>query len=65
MRTQNADRYLTTADVAYRLGVVPATVRLLARAGRIPHTSTVSGTRLFRIEDVERFARERAARHDA
>lgn len=56
----DASRYLTTADVARLLGLVPATVRLLARAGRLPHTATASGTRLYRLDDVERLARERA-----
>jgi excisionase family DNA binding protein len=58
--THDADTYLTTGDVAKRLGLVPATVRLLARAGRLPHIATPSGTRLYRVEDVERLARERA-----
>jgi DNA-binding transcriptional MerR regulator len=58
----NAKVYLTTADVARRLDLVPATVRLLARAGRLPHTVTASGVRLFRPEDVDLFAAERARR---
>jgi hypothetical protein len=34
-------------------------VRLLARDGRLPFTSTVGGVRLFRRADVDALARER------
>jgi excisionase family DNA binding protein len=60
--TQDAGRYLTTRDVARRLDLTPATVRMLARTGRLPHTRTASGTRLYRRDDVEQLAREREAR---
>ncbi len=50
---------MTSSDVARRLGVTPATVRLWERLGRIPATRTLSGTRLFRSEDVERFSKTR------
>ena len=52
---------MTSSDVARRLGVTPATVRLWERLGRIPATRTLSGTRLFVAADVERLAAERAA----
>jgi excisionase family DNA binding protein len=50
---------LTSADAARRLGVAPATVRLWERLGRLPATRTLSGTRLFRLADVERLVEER------
>ena len=53
---------LTTADAARRLGVTPARVRQIADAGRLAHTRTASGTRLYKVDDVERLARQRAAR---
>lgn len=50
---------LTSADVARRLGVTPATVRLWERLGRIQATRTVSGMRLFTVAAVERMRAER------
>lgn len=54
---------LEVGDVARLLNVVPATVRMLARSGRLPvAVTTPRGARLFRAEDVEvlRQARESA-----
>jgi DNA-binding transcriptional MerR regulator len=61
------DKLLTAADAARILGVVPARVRQLANEGQLPPVATtVSGTRLFRLEDVEQLADARAAkRHQA
>ena len=51
------ERLLTVADAARILGVVPARVRQLANEGQLPPAATtVSGTRLFRLEDVQRLA---------
>lgn len=59
------ERLLTVADAARILGVVPARVRQLANEGQLPPaTMTVSGTRLFRQEDVERLAEERKAKRN-
>ncbi len=55
------DPLLTPADAARILGVVPATVRLMAETGRLPALRTESGMRLFRREDVERLAAARTA----
>lgn len=56
------ERLLSPSDAARILGVVPATVRAMALSGRLPPiTMTESGIRLFRREDVERLASERAA----
>ncbi len=55
------DPLLTPADAARILGVVPATVRLMAQNGRLPALRTQSGMRLFRRKDVERLAAVRAA----
>lgn len=55
-------RYLSAADAARLLGVVPATVRQMERDGRLPAQRTMGGMRLFRGEDVERFLAERAVR---
>lgn len=48
------DTYLSVADAAGLLGVVPATVRQMERDGRLSAQRTVGGMRLFRREDVER-----------
>lgn len=54
------ERLLTPADAARILGVVPATVRLMAISGRLPPSATTeSGMRLFSRGEVERLARER------
>ena len=59
------DRLLTVANAARILGVVPARVRQLANEGQLPLAAmTVSGTRLFRQEDVERLARVREAKRN-
>jgi DNA-binding transcriptional MerR regulator len=59
--TETETEYLTSADVGRRLGLTPASVRMLARTGKLPHTRTASGTRLYNRNDVERYAAERAA----
>ena len=53
---------LTTADVARILGVVPATVRLMERDGRLPALKTPGGQRLFTRSDVEHLAAARTER---
>ena len=56
---------LTVADAARILGVVPARVRQLANEGQLPPAATtVSGTRLFRLEDVQRLAEVREAKRN-
>jgi excisionase family DNA binding protein len=47
------------ADVGRILRISVDMVRLLARDGRLPFTSTVGGVRLFRRADVDALARER------
>jgi excisionase family DNA binding protein len=54
---------LTTGSVARMLNCSPDYVRLLAREGRLPVLRTRLGQRLFILEDVERFAQDRAAKH--
>lgn len=55
------ERLLTAADVARILGVVPATVRVMALSGRLhPVAVTEGGIRLFQRVDVERLAAQRA-----
>jgi DNA-binding transcriptional MerR regulator len=59
------DKLLTAADAARILGVVPARVRQLANEGQLPPAATtVSGTRLFRLEDVEQLADAREAKRN-
>jgi excisionase family DNA binding protein len=59
------ERLLTVADAARILGVVPARVRQLANEGQLPPAATtVRGTRLFRLEDVEQLAEVREAKRN-
>jgi excisionase family DNA binding protein len=53
------EQFLTAADAARILGVVPATVRQMALSGRLPALRTEGGVRLFRRDDVERLKAER------
>jgi len=54
--------YLSVGDAAKRLGVVPATVKLMVRGGKLlPAAKTAGGVSLFDPADVERLATERAA----
>ncbi|MDP9370914.1 MAG: helix-turn-helix domain-containing protein [Chloroflexota bacterium] len=54
------EQLLSVADASRILGVVPATVRAMERAGRLPALRTASGIRLFKRGDVERLAAQRA-----
>lgn len=51
---------LTTSDAARRLGLSAAMVRWLERQGRIAAIKTASGTRLFLMSEIARYATERA-----
>jgi DNA-binding transcriptional MerR regulator len=53
---------LTVGDVARELDVAAETIRLWERLGKLHAERTASGIRLFRRDDVERFAKERLAR---
>ncbi len=56
------DDLLTASDVARILELSADMVRLLARQGKLVAAArTVSGVRLFRRADVERFAARRLA----
>jgi hypothetical protein len=46
----------------YRDPLTPAAVRWSADRGKIASTRTAGGVRIFRRQDVEKFARERASR---
>ena len=56
------DDLMMAADVGRILRISVDMVRLLARDGRLPFTSTVGGVRLFRRADVDALAREREAK---
>jgi excisionase family DNA binding protein len=55
------ETWLTVADVARRLGLVPATIRHIASRGKLPVVRTVGGIRLFRLSHVLELERQRAA----
>jgi DNA-binding transcriptional MerR regulator len=55
-------KFFLVNDVARRLGVTPAAVRLMVQRGRLPIAAmTEGGVRLFDQRTVERFAAERRA----
>jgi excisionase family DNA binding protein len=56
------ERYLSVGDAAKVLGVVPATVKLMVRSGRLqPAARTDGGLHLFAPAAVEKLAEMRAA----
>jgi hypothetical protein len=59
-RADAPDDLMTAIDAGRILGISVDMVRVLARNGRLPFMSTVSGVRLFRRADVEHLARKRA-----
>jgi len=71
MKAQNSKRgrsmmesFLTTGDAAKEMRMTTQGVISAAKAGRLPVAChTAGGVRLFRREDVERFAAERARKH--
>ena len=57
---QKMQTYLTTAEAARRLGLTPASVRLMARRGDLPiAVQTATGVRLFGADAVETLRRAR------
>ena len=50
--------YMTPNEVAKMLMVSPVTIRQWAQKGSLDCESTLGGHRRFRVDDVERFARE-------
>jgi hypothetical protein len=65
-REHEVDLYLSVADAARILDVTPQMVRLMIRTGKlVVNARTVGGIQLFRREEVEQLARERARRRAA
>lgn len=56
---------LTSSGAARLIGVSLDTLRLWTRAGRIPHVRTDNGMALYRRDELEPIARERASRRKA
>ncbi len=54
-----ADEFLTVTKVAQHLHVSAESVRAYERAGKLKAFKTTGGTRIFRLCDVEKFARAR------
>jgi hypothetical protein len=57
-----ADSVITVGPTARRLFLSEARVRQLADAGVLPSRRSETGVRIFRVEDVERFAQARSLR---
>jgi DNA-binding transcriptional MerR regulator len=57
-----AVQFLTSSEAARILGLTPASVRAIERAGKLPALKTVTGVRLFELEEVERLAEARRER---
>jgi len=63
--THPAKELLTTATFALIAGVVPDTIRVWKRMGKVtPAFQTPSGIALYRREDAERIARTRQRDRD-
>ena len=54
------EEFLTTLDASRIFKKSPETVRLWEKQGKLPAIRTPGGQRLFKRDDVERLARERA-----
>ena len=61
MATEVLSGYLAPVEAARRLRLAEGTLRYYARLGRLP-VVLAGGRPLYRVEDVDRFARERAER---
>lgn len=59
------NQLLGTTDAALKLGCSAEWVRRLADEGKLPAERTANGQRIFRAEDVERLAEERARQKQA
>ena len=57
----NNHNFITTGAAARMLDRSENTIRQMSRSGRLPCIRLDHGMRLFRIEDVERIAKERRA----
>ncbi|MBI2817808.1 MAG: helix-turn-helix domain-containing protein [Acidobacteria bacterium] len=56
--------FLTTSEAAKILRLTPASVRALERSGKMKALRTPSGVRIFRLEDVQRFLKDREAHRE-
>ena len=54
--------FLTTSEVARRVGVAPDTIRAAERAGSLRAMKTPRGVRFFDAADVDRFIAKRQRR---
>ncbi len=61
-KVDGPDDLMTATDAGRILDVSVDMVRVLARSGALPCTSTIGGMRLFRRADVEAVALQRAER---
>jgi excisionase family DNA binding protein len=61
MVTIKSQELLSTKTAGARLGVTSRRVIQLVQAGRLPAVAMTGGQRIFRVEDVEKLAQERAA----
>ena len=60
----NADDLIFATEAAHILRCSPALIRKLAIEGRLAHTRTANGTRLYRRQDVESLSEARQANVD-
>jgi len=57
----NADDLIFATEASHILRCSPALIRKLAIEGRLAHTRTANGTRLYRRQDVESLSAVRRA----
>lgn len=56
---RDSNEVLLSGDVAREGDVTPATARVWADKGLLPVSRTISGRRLYRRDDVDRFLEQR------
>jgi excisionase family DNA binding protein len=62
MTTSN--KLLTPAEAASALNIAPTTIRLWAKDGKIPFTTTLGGHRRFKVGDIERLLNKPVQNHN-
>ena len=61
MTVERFEEFLSPSQAARVAGVAAETIRYHWRTGRLPAVIVPPGRRLFRVTDIQAFARERAA----
>jgi excisionase family DNA binding protein len=58
-----SQKLLTPAEAASALNIAPTTIRLWAKEGKIPFTTTLGGHRRFKLDDIKKILNKPAQSH--